>query len=75
VATDLSLAYLVTVDGDAVSSRPDPDPGAVGGSRATITGTARDLLALLLGRPLRGELVRDGDVPLAEAFVRAFPGP
>jgi maleylpyruvate isomerase len=64
--------WLVTVDDAHVESRP-----AAGGdvADATIEGTSRDLLALLLGRPPRRPLRLGGDVAFAESFGGAFPGP
>jgi len=72
-ATDQELRWLVRVDGKRViESRPaEPTDDA----DATIEGTARDLLALLLGRPGLASLHRSGDAALAAAFERAFPGP
>jgi uncharacterized protein (TIGR03083 family) len=70
-ATD-GFRWLVTVDGDHVDSRAATDDDT---ADATITGTHRDLLALLLGRPRRQPLRHDGDDELAAAFARAFPGP
>lgn len=64
--------YRVSVEGGAVSSRPAA-PGAP--ADAVVEAPARDLLALLLGRPLRAPARYGGDVPLAQAFSRAFPGP
>jgi uncharacterized protein (TIGR03083 family) len=71
VATD-GPTYLVVTDGSLVESRPgshDDRP------TATITGTSRDLLALLLGRRPDQPLRHGGDVRFAERFPRAFPGP
>ena len=65
-------AYLVTVDGGRVASRPVTSHTA---ARATIRGSSRDLLALLLGRPLRAQPALEGDTAFAAAFSRAFPGP
>jgi hypothetical protein len=42
---------------------------------ASIRGTSRDLLALLLGRTPTARLSLGGDLELAAAFNRAFPGP
>jgi uncharacterized protein (TIGR03083 family) len=64
--------YRLTVDGGAVSSQPAaPDAPA----DAVVEAPARDLLALLLGRPLRSPARYRGDVALGRAFSRAFPGP
>ena len=70
-ATD-GPAYLVTVEGDRVESRP-ADSSAT--ARAVIEATGRDLLALLLGRPLVRPPATSGDTQFAAAFSRAFPGP
>jgi hypothetical protein len=69
-ATD-GPSWIVSVTGDEVSSRPAASEDS---ADATIEGTGRDLLAMLLGRPTR-ELVLSGDTQLAGAFKRAFPGP
>lgn len=64
--------WLVSVHGDDVAVRPataDDEADAV------IRGSARDLLALLLGRPTARPLQHDLDVGLAAAFSKAFPGP
>lgn len=64
--------WLVAVHGEAVRATPaDPSPPAT----ATLAGPARDLLALLLGRPLTAPLRVDGDAAFAAAFSRALPGP
>ena len=44
-------------------------------AEAVIDATSRDLLALLLGRPLHAPPVVSGNATLAAAFARAFPGP
>ena len=41
----------------------------------TIRGSARDLLALILGRPSNAPLLLEGDTELAAKFKAAFPGP
>jgi maleylpyruvate isomerase len=66
------LSWLVALDGNSVISRP-----AVGADETTavISGSGRDLLALLLGRPLLHELRFFGDQAFAQSFQRAFPGP
>ncbi|HEX6238549.1 MAG TPA: maleylpyruvate isomerase family mycothiol-dependent enzyme [Acidimicrobiales bacterium] len=64
--------FLVAVGEEGVTSGP-ADPGA--GADATIAGTSRDLLALLLGRPPTGRLTIRGGRDVAAAFGRAFPGP
>ena len=71
VATD-GPRWLVRVDGDRVESQP-AHPGEA--ARATIEGTARDLFALLLGRPTLEPLRFGGDAAFAESFPLAFPGP
>jgi hypothetical protein len=40
-----------------------------------LSASRRDLLALLLGRPTVGTIEVSGDVDLANAFKRVFPGP
>ncbi len=64
--------WLVTVDGPAVTARPAA--GAVAPT-ATIAAPARDLLALLLGRPLLAPAAVTGGAAFAEAFGAALPGP
>jgi uncharacterized protein (TIGR03083 family) len=67
------LRWTVTVTGDRTRSAPagpTTDP-----ARATLVGSRRDLLALLLGRPRRRPLQIEGDVEFGAAFGRAFPGP
>lgn len=64
--------WLVTVEDDRVEARPAA-PGGV--ADASIEGSSRDLLALLLGRPPRRALRLGGDLALARSFQRAFPGP
>lgn len=73
LAADDGPAYLVSVDGDGVVSRP-ASPDARGKADAVIEASSCDLLALLLGRPTRALRV-SGDTALAHAFPRAFPGP
>jgi uncharacterized protein (TIGR03083 family) len=73
VATDRPIDHVVSVDGATVSSTPTS--AVVDEPSATIKGSARDLVALLLGRPFREGLAYTGDESLAEAFGRAFPGP
>ncbi|HET9609566.1 MAG TPA: hypothetical protein VFP06_08155 [Acidimicrobiales bacterium] len=65
--------WIVSVDGDRVRSAPAGP--TVARARATISGTRRDLLALLLGRRRRRPLEIDGDLDFGAAFERAFPGP
>lgn len=64
--------WLVTIEDDRVASRPATEGDA---ADATIEGSSRDLLALLLGRPPRSPLRHGGDVALARSFGDAFPGP
>jgi len=64
--------WRVAVDEGTVRSEP---AGRKAPADAVIEAPARDLLALLLGRPLRAEPRYGGDVALARAFSRAFPGP
>jgi uncharacterized protein (TIGR03083 family) len=64
--------FMVSVRGDAVDSHPaDPDSMA----DAVIEATSRDLLALVLGRPLLEVPRLSGDVTFGAAFQSAFPGP
>jgi hypothetical protein len=70
-ATD-GPTYLVSVDGARVDSSPAADDAP---ATAVIDATSRDLLALLLGRPLRAPLRISGDRDFAASFSRAFPGP
>lgn len=72
-ATD-GPTWLVTVDGGRVEARP-ATPGVEAEADATVEGSSRDLLALLLGRPPRRPLRLGGDLALAESFGRAFPAP
>ena len=71
VATD-GPAYRVSVDGLGVASRPAARDAPVD---AVIEATSRDLLALLLGRPLRTPPTVTGDVDFGRSFSSAFPGP
>ena len=71
---------LASTEGDVwrVSARSDASVQAVEGdgpADATISASSRDLLATLLGRPTVGAVTFTGDVELAKAFGRAFPGP
>jgi hypothetical protein len=65
--------WFVAVQGKRIDSRP-ADPGA-GNASATIAGTSRDLLALLLARTTVKPLRITGDVTFVHSFSRAFPGP
>lgn len=69
---DDDFRWRLAVEGDRVESRPAVDDDT---ADATITGTNRDLFALLLGRPPHSRLHLTGDVALAQAFPLAFPGP
>ena len=65
--------FVITVAGRRVESRRVA-PGAAAAD-ATVAGSSRDLLALLLGRPTSGTLRLGGDQGLASRFGAAFPGP
>jgi len=71
VATD-GPSYAVTLRGTRVESRP-AGPASV--SDAVIESSSRDLLALLLGRAMRGQPRTAGDEHGVERFAAAFPGP
>jgi hypothetical protein len=71
VATD-GPAHLVTVTGTKVAALP---ADAHVPCRARIQATRRDLLALLLGRPLSTTPLITGDPAFGAAFADAFPGP
>lgn len=64
--------WFVSVDGEHVHSRPTVDGDE---PTAVIEGSARDLLALLLGRPTLRPVSVSGDTDFGLAFSRAFPGP
>ncbi len=67
-------AYAVAVRGAAMrASRAEASAARV--ATATIEGTSRDLLALLLGRPPRAAFRVRGDHGFGERFTDAFPGP
>ncbi len=71
IATD-GPTYRISVNGTTVESHPaDPSSRA----RAVVEASSRDLLALLLGRSLRGTPRLTGDTAFARAFTQAFPGP
>lgn len=72
LSDDDGLRWIVTADGRDVVSRRAADDDE---PRGTIHGSRRDLLALLLGRPLRDPLRFTGDVAFAQSFQAAFPGP
>jgi uncharacterized protein (TIGR03083 family) len=63
---------VAVAGGGAVASAP---VAAGTSADAVVEAPARDLLALLLGRPLRTPPRYGGDVELGRAFPRAFPGP
>ncbi len=71
VCDDLDTQWWVDAHGSdveiAVSSITRAD--------TVLVGTARDLMALLLGRQSAAMLAVSGDATLARAFKRAFPGP
>ena len=67
---DFRLPYL-RVSGRVVTSTGVPIAGAEVSSFAQ--GTSRDLIALLLGRDLEGEIRYSND--FARGFAAAFPGP
>jgi uncharacterized protein (TIGR03083 family) len=70
-ATD-GPTFRVSTHDRTVESRPaEPTTPA----RAIIEASSRDLLALLLGRPLAAPPRILGDIAFGEAFSRAFPGP
>ena len=71
VATD-GPTFRVAVRGRRVESHPADSTAA---ATAVIEASSRDLLALLLGRPLVAGARLRGDVAFGEAFSRAFPGP
>lgn len=64
--------WRVAVEDGGVASVP---VAAGATADAVVEAPARDLLALLLGRPLRTPPRYGGDVELGRAFARAFPGP
>ena len=71
VASD-GPTYLIAVSGTRVESRPaDRSTPA----RATIEGSGRDILALLLGRADIESLEVRGEPAFGAMFPRAFPGP
>jgi maleylpyruvate isomerase len=70
-ATD-GPSYLVTVADNVVHSQPLAPATSVL-ARATIEASSRDLLALLLGRPLTRPASILGDVGFGAAFGQAFP--
>ena len=72
LVADDGPTHLVTATPTSVETgAASPDEPAT----ARVEGSARDVLALLLGRPPVQPLRRAGDVDLAEAFDAAFPGP
>ncbi len=71
VATD-GPSCAVTLRGDRVESRP---VGPTDDSDSIIEASSRDVLALLLGRPMRMPPRIVGDPHSVERFAAAFPGP
>jgi hypothetical protein len=71
VASD-GPTYRVSVAKGMVESIPAAPHAPTTG---IIEATSRDLLSLLLGRAPRQALRIGGDLPFAEAFSSAFPGP
>jgi uncharacterized protein (TIGR03083 family) len=72
LVADDGPTYQVSVDGTNVESRPaSPQSEA----RSVIETNSRDLLALLLGRPLDAPPVIMGDIAFGQSFSLAFPGP
>jgi hypothetical protein len=72
LVADDGPAQLITVDASGVRSRPATQHTP---TTATIHTSRRDLLALLLGRPLRRPPHVTGDTSFGLAFSRSFPGP
>jgi maleylpyruvate isomerase len=70
-ATDGPAWRLTVAEGRVTSEAVAPGTSA----QAVLEAPSRDLLALLLGRPLRSPAHWSGDTELGQAFVRAFPGP
>jgi maleylpyruvate isomerase len=70
-ATD-GPAYRVSLRGTTVESRPAAEGDT---AEATIEGSSRDLLALLVGRTPRQPLSMAGNRAMATEFSQAFPGP
>ncbi len=64
--------YRVSVTQGVVASVPTDLHSP---SRVVLEATSRDLLALLLGRPLRHAPRVTGDLAFGEAFPAVFPGP
>lgn len=64
----------VAVTAGAVQAEVVESP-ATAGAEAVLEATGRDLLALLLGRPLVATLAISGDRAVGAAFPRFFPGP
>ena len=71
VASD-GPTYRVSVINGVVESVPADRPVP---ARAVLETTSRDLLALLLGRPMRHVPRISGDRSFGEGFSVAFPGP
>lgn len=70
-ATD-GPSYIVSVAGENVETRPADEHEACD---ATIAASSRDLLAMLLGRPMLQKPRYTGDQDFGQAFTNAFPGP
>lgn len=68
-----SFRWVVSVTGAKITSTPAGRTASR--PRATISGSRRDLLALLLGRERHEPLEITGDVEFGTSFERAFPGP
>ena len=64
-------AFLVRVSGERVEARPARETDV---ADATIDASARDIVALLLGRPFLGQVIASGASDVDE-FQRALPGP
>jgi hypothetical protein len=71
VASDGPTYRVSVTEGVVASTTAAPGSPA----RAVLEAPSRDLLALLLGRPLRRAVRVTGDRTFAEAFAAAFPGP
>ena len=70
--SDAAEQWLVVAeDGDVRAYHADADTRA----DCRLTASRRDLLAFLLGRRTVGTMELSGDIDLANAFKRAFPGP
>jgi hypothetical protein len=72
LVADDGPTQLITVDPSGIRSRPATQDSP---ATAKIHASRRDLLALLLGRPLHRPAHVTGDTSFGLAFSRAFPGP